>query len=684
MSLYSSYKALVIGISRYGLPHYDLSYARSDAEAMAALLADEFGFDHLWTLYDEEATRQKILQHFENDLQQTDEDDGLLIFFAGHGITVTSAIGDDRGFLVPHDGDPDRPFSNLSLTTIRDDYLPMIPAKHIFLIVDSCYGGLALRDLAVTKHPGSADDAYLSALTRRDRKVRQVLAAGTKDQRVLDGGLFGRSVFTGRLIEALRETDAHITADHVGVHVRERVARDSVDRNHRQTPQFGILFGGDGSFVFSRSKDRSPAPTATSTIAATTTTPADSQTQAVTPNLPCPVPDDLAEFRRRVFGHRCERLFRVAKGVELNLEYLPADLDLTTGERWLESNSGVILTSPFWFQCMDLDDETQRIKVLLRDIANVAEITETDWFSRTEAKSQIEDGPRRYTSNHYEGKTSFYRRAAYFYVVVFRQRPRAVEAINRAANAVDSVFSALEVALAVSYLLQDDARCRELWRYARAKAHTADEFVGLATYGTALAVEPIDVRELLSRAEGLATETGDLIDIAQAYFDLLGDVDSAESAAERACDAFDRESIHSDFFDVARLIERFVDAQQDKLPSSIAERIEEVGLPEILLGNYAGQLAGLWSNLLDNPKRGLGVLAKARDRLKRIPRKSQDSALSVDDWIAIGDAYMRMGCETDGRKAFRDAAKRLHGDISKDELREVLIKWGMSPRDFIR
>ena len=253
MDGYSSCKALIVGVGRYADPQYDLSYARSDAEAMAELLGNEFGFDQVWTLYDADATRQNLIRFFEQDLQRTDEDDGLLIFFAGHGITVISAIGDDRGFLVPHDGDPKEPYANLSLTTIRDDYMPMIPAKHVLLIVDACYGGLALRDVVTVERPKTIDDAVLAELTRRDRKVRQVLAAGSKDQKVLDGGLFGHSVFTGRLIEALREANPYITADHVGVHVRDRVARDAQDRKHRQTPQFGYLCGGEGTFVFDRS-----------------------------------------------------------------------------------------------------------------------------------------------------------------------------------------------------------------------------------------------------------------------------------------------------------------------------------------------------------------------------------------------------------------------------------------------
>lgn len=253
MKPYANLKALVIGVSRYADAQYDLAYARSDAEAVAQVLQGDLGFNAVSTLYDADATRAGILRFFEHELQKSNEDDGLLIFFAGHGITVPSGVGDDRGFLVPHDGDPKRPFANLSLTAIRDDYLPMIPAKHVFLVVDACYGGLALRDIQSVQQPMNAlDETIVAELTRTDRKVRQVLAAGTKDQQVLDGGLFGHSVFTGRFLETLLEANPFVTGDYLGVRVKEKVARDAVERNHRQTPQFGYLVGGEGTFVFHR------------------------------------------------------------------------------------------------------------------------------------------------------------------------------------------------------------------------------------------------------------------------------------------------------------------------------------------------------------------------------------------------------------------------------------------------
>ncbi len=247
---YSAYKALIIGISQYADPQYDLTYARSDAEAVVKVLSEEYGFDHMATLYDEQATRANIIDYFEQDLQRTNEDDGVLLFFAGHGITVTSSIGDERGFLVPYDGNSAQPYANISLSTIRDDYLVMAPAKHIFMVLDCCYGGLALRDIDTRKLVNTIDEQMIADWTRRDRKVRQVLSAGMKDQQVLDGGLHGHSIFTGRFLETLQHSPSWITADHIGLHVKTCVARDAMDRHCRQTPQYGLTLGSDGTFVF--------------------------------------------------------------------------------------------------------------------------------------------------------------------------------------------------------------------------------------------------------------------------------------------------------------------------------------------------------------------------------------------------------------------------------------------------
>lgn len=249
---YRRLHAVGIGVSRYADAQYDLDYARSDAQFFVDVLGDEFGFESAITLLDANATRANILGVFENELQAADDDDGVVVFFAGHGITVRDALGVDRGFLIPHDGVPTQPLRNLSVTYLRDELLPMIPAKHVFLIIDACYGGLALRDVVATPRPSIPDASLIAELTRSDRKVRQVLSAGGRGQRVLDGGLYGRSVFTGHLVRALRDAQPYVFADQLGAVVRERVARESADRGHPQTPGFGYLAGSEGTFVFTR------------------------------------------------------------------------------------------------------------------------------------------------------------------------------------------------------------------------------------------------------------------------------------------------------------------------------------------------------------------------------------------------------------------------------------------------
>jgi len=253
LKCYSNYTALVVGVSHYLNPLYDLDYARSDAEALAKVLKDEYGFALAGELYDEKATKDNILKYLEHEMQKVDSESGVVLFFACHGITKQSPLGEDEGFLVPYDGDVNIPYKNIPILRLREEYLKMIPAKHVFMIVDACYSGLALRDIPGTRIQQCVDDEMAKDLTKNEKKVRQALSAGTKDQKVLDGGLYGHSIFTGRLIEVLRQNELqYLTADHVGLYVREHVSRDAVERHSRQTPQFGYLYGADGTFVFQR------------------------------------------------------------------------------------------------------------------------------------------------------------------------------------------------------------------------------------------------------------------------------------------------------------------------------------------------------------------------------------------------------------------------------------------------
>jgi hypothetical protein len=242
--LYSVSHALIVGINNYQYAS-PLGYAINDANAIAHLLIDEFGFDkeNVLLLADADATREKVVKSFLSYVTNSEVDDRIVFFFAGHGHTVSGRRG-EVGFLVPYDGNVQNLF-----TLIRWDELTrnaeLIPAKHMFFVMDACYGGLAVTRLLA---PGSM--RFLKDMLLR--YSRQVLTAGKADEVVADSGgpLAGHSLFTGHFIEAVKgkaeSEDGVITANGVMAYVYERVGKD---QHSHQTPHYGFI-DGDGDFVF--------------------------------------------------------------------------------------------------------------------------------------------------------------------------------------------------------------------------------------------------------------------------------------------------------------------------------------------------------------------------------------------------------------------------------------------------
>ena len=271
---YAESHALVIGIDDY--EHAPpLAHAKNDAEAFARVLVERFQFTeaNLTILTDGDATRSGLLRAFMKYAQDSHvgSDDRIIVFFAGHGHTVPARRG-ETGFLVPADGDP----SDLS-TLLRWDELTrnadLIPAKHMFFVMDACYGGLAL-----TRSPLPAGSMrFLRDMLQRFS--RQVLTAGKGDEAVADanGPRPHHSLFTGHLLDALEgaaATQGVITASGVMAYVYHKVARDQYSQ---QTPHYGFL-EGDGDFVFAANALSDDADDVTATdvpITVTASHPAD-------------------------------------------------------------------------------------------------------------------------------------------------------------------------------------------------------------------------------------------------------------------------------------------------------------------------------------------------------------------------------------------------------------------------
>ncbi len=254
--LYGRMTAVIIGIDVYAnLPTArHLSYAVKDARGVEQVLREHYAFDTITTLYNEKATRANIMQVLQDELMRTGPDDGVLVYYAGHGITrsIKAGASGDLGYLVPYDGSFDEMYKNISMQQLKSDVAPSVPAKHVFFVLDACFGGILV---ATRSGEGSyrKDLSYLREIT--GEQVRQVLTAGGKDETVLDGGPGGHSVFSGRFIEALASTEDYVTARELSVKIQKQVYGDAAARGHNQKPLFGEIYGtGDFVFVPDRSK----------------------------------------------------------------------------------------------------------------------------------------------------------------------------------------------------------------------------------------------------------------------------------------------------------------------------------------------------------------------------------------------------------------------------------------------
>ncbi len=257
---YAKSWGFVIGINDYGGEHPTLANARNDAAAFAELLRTNYKFDQVFTLYDQEATGSALLEWLRDKLPaQIDKNDRLIIFFAGHGATRESGRGEKRGYLIPHDAQAGKYADYLDMTELRDA-CGWIRAKHILLVLDCCFSGVAAITArsAPPEQQRTITDAYLAEITRRS--AWQVLTAGASDELAADSGSRpGHSAFTSSLLAGLeghadQNNDGIITASELAGFVKPEVSRQrSGMRAKGQTPFFNYLAGSDqGDFVFLR------------------------------------------------------------------------------------------------------------------------------------------------------------------------------------------------------------------------------------------------------------------------------------------------------------------------------------------------------------------------------------------------------------------------------------------------
>lgn len=177
----------------------------NDARTIAGELEKNYGFQvDLVTNADLETVWKKLREYSEKSYQENDQ---VFIFFAGHG---QYDEGFDEGFLVTTDSKKEDigKSSYISYNRLRP-VIDRIPAKHIFLSMDACFGGTFDPMISQSSLRGEEDGLYkeitqLEYISRKlQHKTRRFLTSGGLEY-VPDGRPGMHSPFARKLIEALR------------------------------------------------------------------------------------------------------------------------------------------------------------------------------------------------------------------------------------------------------------------------------------------------------------------------------------------------------------------------------------------------------------------------------------------------------------------------------------------------
>ena len=234
---FGNFHALVIGNNDY--QHLsDLKMAVSDAEAVAAMLIEVYGFN-VETLID--ATHYDIISALAHKRAQLTEKDNLLIYYAGHG---SLDVGSDEGYWLPVDAEPDNPVNWISNNNITGQ-LRAMRAKHVMVVADSCYSGKLTRNVEAQLKTGSERSAWLERMA--SRRSRTALTSGGLEP-VLDAGGGQYSVFAKAFLETLRDNTRVLD----GQSLFDAIKRPIVV-NADQTPEYADVrkAGHDGGdFIF--------------------------------------------------------------------------------------------------------------------------------------------------------------------------------------------------------------------------------------------------------------------------------------------------------------------------------------------------------------------------------------------------------------------------------------------------
>ncbi len=243
----TSLHMLVVGINKYQNSAYNLNYAQPDAKSFTDKLVEQgriFKSINKIELYDENATKAKIVEGFKSIAAKAQPQDVFVFFYAGHG-SLDEEHKDKEGespfYFVPTDvtklyGDAQQLMAKGISDDELKDYLTKIRSTKQIVLMDACHSGAALKGMKVRAVAG--DEKAIVQLARSSGVV--VIASSGSKQFATEFDILKHGVFTYALLEALEgkgdNGDNKITVNELKFYMEERV------------PELTKKYGGEAQY----------------------------------------------------------------------------------------------------------------------------------------------------------------------------------------------------------------------------------------------------------------------------------------------------------------------------------------------------------------------------------------------------------------------------------------------------
>ena len=259
--------ALLMGVSDYRYMK-KLSLVNDDLNEMQKFLLS-LGF-HVVRVQNDKLTAATVRSPQDYFAEKIGPEDRLLVYFAGHGVHRVER-GRERGYLAlinaPQSGEVS-PGDAIAM----DDFVAWtrrIAAKHLLVLLDACFSGLAVRGFDVNLEvrggpaPQSQSQGDPKTLYRLSMQPgRYLLMAGNETQEAIasatwSGGLFTHGVLQGLGGLADTQRDGFVTTRELYPWLREYVEAQAASAGRTLTPlikDLGPDGTSEGEFVFTRGR----------------------------------------------------------------------------------------------------------------------------------------------------------------------------------------------------------------------------------------------------------------------------------------------------------------------------------------------------------------------------------------------------------------------------------------------